>query len=91
MHTSELETGERIKDVQFPEDSLSVDLIDGRSITVPLAWFPRLLHATLEQQANWQISGGGYGIHWAETDEDLSTAGLLRGACAPRSSTSVLK
>ena len=91
MHTWYLKPGQQVKDVHFTEDSLSVDLIDGRTITVPLAWFPRPLHATFEQQANWQISGGGYGIHWPEIDEDLRTAGLLRGAPAPRSSTSVLK
>jgi hypothetical protein len=66
------------------EDSFTVELMDGRAITTPLAWFPRLLHATPEQRANWQISGGGYGIHWPDVDEDLSTEGLLRGAPAPR-------
>ena len=91
MPTSERKPVEQVKDAHFTEDSLSVDLIDGRTITVPLAWFPRQLHATLEEKANWQISGGGYGIHWPEINEDLSTAGLLRGAPAPRSSTSVLK
>jgi hypothetical protein len=61
------------------EDVLAVDLVDGRSITVPLAWFPRLLHATPAERANWRIAGGGYGIHWPDLDEDLSTEGLLRG------------
>jgi hypothetical protein len=75
---------ERVKDVSFTEDSLVVDLMDGRTISVPLAWYPRLLSATPEQLRNWQISGGGYGIHWPEIDEDLSTEGLLRGAPAPR-------
>jgi hypothetical protein len=76
--------GERVKDVRFTTDSLSVDLTDGRTITVPLAWYPKLLHATPEQMANWQVCGGGCGIHWPEIDEDLSTEGLLRGAPAPR-------
>lgn len=75
---------ERVRDVAFLEDSFTVELMDGRAITTPLAWFPRLLHATPEQRANWQISGGGYGIHWPDVDEDLSTEGLLRGAPAPR-------
>jgi hypothetical protein len=48
-----------------------------------LAWYPRLLHATPEQRAHWRIAGGGYGIHWPDVDEDLSTEGLLRGAPAP--------
>lgn len=59
-----------------------VDLEDGRTIIVPIVWFPRLLRATAEQRANWKISGAGYGIHWPDVDEDLSTAGLLRGAAA---------
>ena len=57
---------------------------DGRTISVPLAWYPRLLHASKEQLSNWKIAGGGYGIHWPDLDEDLSTEGLLRGAPAPR-------
>ena len=85
MIKSELNAGVRVKDVQITDDSLTVDLIDGRRITVPLAWYPRLLHATSRQRSNWQISGGGFGIHWPDLDEDLRTEGLLRGAPAPRS------
>ena len=88
MAPSDLRAGERVKDVRLSEESLSVDLVDGRTIIVPLVWFPRLLHATHEQRGNWQIAGGGYGIHWPDVDEDLSTEGLLRGAPAPyRSAT----
>ncbi|MCC7308261.1 MAG: DUF2442 domain-containing protein [Acidobacteria bacterium] len=76
-------TDERVVDVKVNEDELSARLMDGRTISVPLVWYPRLLNATAEQRKNWQISGGGYGIHWEEIDEDLSTAGLLRGAPAP--------
>jgi hypothetical protein len=72
-----------VKDVRFTEDTISVDLMDGRTITVPLIWYPRLLNATLEQLAQWEICGGGYGIHWEALDEDLSTEGMLRGAPAP--------
>lgn len=75
---------ERVKDVHLTEETISVDLMDGRTITVPLVWYPRLLNATPEQQAKWKVSGGGYGIHWEEIDEDLSTEGMLRGAPAPR-------
>jgi hypothetical protein len=75
---------ERVKAVQIDEDTLSVELMDGRTISVPLAWFPRLLNATQEQREHWQICGGGYGLHWEEIDEDISTEGLLRGAPAPR-------
>ena len=84
MSTSDIKPGERVKDVSFTEDTLSVDLIDGRTIIVPLAWYPRLLHATPEQRNNWEICGGGYGVHWPDIDEDLSSEGLLRGAPAPR-------
>lgn len=79
-----LAADERAVGVKFTKDTLSVALRDGRTITVPLAWYPRLLHATASQRKNWQIAGGGYGIHWPAVDEDLSTEGLLRGAPAPR-------
>ena len=75
---------ERVAGVEFSNDSLTVRLMDGRSISVPLAWYPRLLHATPAERAHWKIAGGGYGIHWPDIDEDLSTEGLLRGAPAPR-------
>lgn len=88
MNTTDIKPGEQVKNVFFTEDTISVDLIDGRTITVPLAWYPRLLHATGEQRENWQICGGGYGIHWPDIDEDLSTEGLLRGAPAPKNTTS---
>jgi hypothetical protein len=82
MQASEPKPGERVKDVRFTEDTISVDLIDGRTTTVPLAWYPRLLDATAEQRRSWQMSGAGYGIHWPDVDEDLSAEGLLRGAPA---------
>lgn len=75
---------ERVKNVQVSEDSLTVDLMDGRAISVPLAWYPRLMNATPAQRNRWQVCGGGFGIHWPEIDEDLSTEGLLRGAPAPQ-------
>ncbi|MBU4185688.1 MAG: DUF2442 domain-containing protein [Desulfobacteraceae bacterium] len=84
MTTLEPKAGERVSDVRVTDDAISVDLFDGRTITVPLAWYPRLLHATSEQRANWRIAGAGYGIHWPDIDEDLSTRGLLQGAPAPR-------
>ncbi len=84
MTSSMITTDERVADVKVTEDTLSVTLMDGRTISVPLVWYPRLLHATPEQRQNWQIAGGGYGIHWPDVDEDLSAEGLLRGAPAPR-------
>src|SRR5260370_712160 len=89
MSTSEGRPGERVKDVRFTEDVLVVDLLDGRTISVPLVWYPRLLSATPEQRSNWRPAGGGFGIHWPDVDEDLSTEGLLRGAPAPHGSAAV--
>ena len=76
----------RVRAVHIDDIRLTVDLMDGRSIAVPLVWYPRLLEATPEQRRNWTIVGGGYGIQWPDVDEDLSTEGLLRGAPAPRRS-----
>ena len=74
---------ERVADLQFEDEHLIVDLMDGRTIAVPLKWYPLLRDATPEQRRVWEISGAGYGIHWPQIDEDLSTEGLLRGAPAP--------
>ena len=84
MGSSAITADERVLDVAFSDDALSVSLRDGRVISVPLVWYPRLLNATLSQRKNWKIAGGGYGIHWPDLDEDLSSEGLLRGAKAPR-------
>jgi hypothetical protein len=83
MTSSEPRAGERIKAVHFTTDTIVVDLMDGRSISAPLSWFPRLHQATPEQRARWQVAGAGFGLHWPELDEDLSAQGLLRGAPAP--------
>ena len=84
MNTSDLDPGEQVEDLSFTEDTLSVALRDGRIITVPLAWYPRLADASPEERRNWEVCGGGYGIHWPDVDEDLSTEGLLRGTSAAR-------
>ena len=68
-----LTADERVVSVSFSEDSISVSLRDGRTITVPLAWYPKLMHGNPQQRSNWIISGGGYGIHWPDLDEDLSS------------------
>ena len=73
---------ERVEAVHFTRYALVVDLMDGRSISVPLNWYPRLLKATPKQRALWEICGGGYGIHWPALDEDLSTEGpITRCTC----------
>lgn len=74
---------ERVADVRFGEAQIVIELMNGRTIAVPLAWYPRLFSATPKQRANWKKSGGGYGIHWPDVDEDLAVEGLLRGAPAP--------
>ncbi len=70
----------RVRTVSFESDQLVVGLFDGRVISVPLAWYPRLVSATPEQLSDWEVCGGGYGIHWPLLDEDLSTEGLLAGS-----------
>ena len=78
-----LSADERVRDVRVSEDTLTVDLMDGRTISVPLVWYPRLFGGTPKQRAHWKVCAAGYGIHWPDLDEDLSTEGLLRGAPAP--------
>lgn len=83
MGTLALSAEERVRDVRFWEDSVTVDLMDGRTISVPLEWYPRLAGASRLQLENWTLCAAGYGIHWPDLDEDLSTEGMLRGAPAP--------
>ena len=73
------------------EDTLSVDLSDGRTISVPLAWYPRLTYASQSEQNNWRLVGKGYGIHWEDLDEDISVEGLLAGRPSGESQTSFKK
>lgn len=68
-----------IQAVDSTDDTLLVDLSDGRSISVPLAWYPRLWHGTESERANWRLIGRGEGIHWPELDEDISVEGLIFG------------
>lgn len=84
MNISVRVADERVSAVRFEGDRLVVDLADGRTIAVPVAWYPRLATATPAERTNWKIASAGYGIHWPDIDEDLSTEGLLRGAPAPR-------
>lgn len=86
MSGSDPNSGERVRTVRCSETRLIVELVDGRTIEVPLDWFPRLSGATPSQRAHWEICGGGFGIHWPDVDEDLSVVGLLRGAKSPRGS-----
>jgi hypothetical protein len=75
-------------DVRVTEDNLSVELSDGRTISVPLGWFPRLEYATPSERANWRLIGNGRGIHWEDIDEDISVEGLLAGKPSGESQSS---
>jgi hypothetical protein len=79
----------RIVSVSVSDDTISAELADGRSISVPLAWSWRLSEATSEQRAHFEILGSGQGVHWPEIDEDISALGMLMGtpACQPSAST----
>ena len=77
--------------VEVSENTLSVELNDGRTISVPVGWYPRLTHATPEERDNWKIIGGGQGIHWEDIDEDISVEGLLRGKPSGESQSSLRK
>ena len=82
MSTSPIqsELGEaRAQRVSVTEDALVVELVDGRTITVPLAWYPRLAHGSPNERADWRFIGEGEGIHWPQLDEDISIEGLLAG------------
>lgn len=80
MSTSVTELKEAAaQNVSVSDDALVVDLADGRTITVPLAWFPRLAHGTAGERANWRLIGDGEGIHWPDLDEDISIESLLAG------------
>jgi hypothetical protein len=74
----------RIKDISVTEDTITAQLMDGRIISVPLAWSWRLSEATPKQRANWRIIGDGQGVHWLDIDEDISAEGMLYGIPAPR-------
>ena len=79
------------ENVMVTEDTLNVDLSDGRTISVPLTWFPRLVHASREQRDNWRLIGRGHGIHWDDIDEDVSVEGIITGRPSGESQSSFKK
>ena len=92
MRTSRIEAATPIaENVVVTEDTLGVDLSDGRSISVPLAWFPRLVQATAQERENWRLIGRGVGIHWEDLDEDISVETLLLGLPSGESQASFQK
>ena len=78
----------RISNVEVTDDTLTVDLEDGRTISVPIGWYPRLAHGTMSERQNVQISGAGYGLHWPDLDEDIGVEGLLLGKKSTESAAS---
>lgn len=89
MTTSTIDIQElKAQNVVVTEDSLTVDLTDGRTISVPLAWYPRLLHGKPLERSNWRFIGKGEGIHWPDLDEDLSIDGIILGRPSGESSRS---
>jgi hypothetical protein len=88
---SSLTADVRAEDVVITDDSLTVELNDGRSISVPLAWYPRLLHGTPEERNSWRPIGNGEGIHWPDLDEDVSVENLLLGKPSGESQDSFKK
>jgi hypothetical protein len=89
MSSSTTEIPLRAQDVTVTKDALTVELLDGRSISAPLAWYPRLLHGTPEERSNWRLVGQGVGIHWPELDEDISVENLLAGRASGESQRSL--
>ncbi len=77
--------------VNTTEDTLTVELDDGRTLSVPIAWYPRLQHATPEEKENWRLIGGGQGIHWESIDEDISIQGIIAGKPSSESQSSFKK
>lgn len=77
--------------ITVTDDTLTVDLADGRSISVPLAWYPRLAHGSAEERNSWRLIGRGEGIHWPDLDEDISVEGLIAGRPSGESQQSLAK
>ena len=88
MNTLTIESKAAIQHVEVTEDSLVVDLGDGRTVSVPVAWYPRLMHGTPEERSHWRIIGKGEGIHWSDLDEDISAENILFGRSSGESQQS---
>jgi hypothetical protein len=92
MPSSSAETSTPLaQDVRVADDGLTVVLVDGRTVTVPLSWYPRLANGSSEERLNWQLLGGGHGIHWPDLDEDVSVDALLAGRASGESQSSLRK
>ena len=88
MNTLTVSINATIRDVTLSEDALTIELEDGRSVSVPLGWYPRLLHATASERRHWRLIGKGEGIHWPDLDEDISAENILFGQLSGESARS---
>lgn len=79
------------ENVSVTDDTLTLDLVDGRTISIPLAWYPRLLHGTNDERAHWEWIGDNEGIHWPDLDEDISVEGIIAGRRSGESQRSLLR
>lgn len=79
------------RDIKITDDSFAVDLEDGRTLVVPLAWYPRLVHGSVAERERWELIGRGEGIHWPDLDEDISIANLLDGKRSGESQRSLAR
>ncbi len=86
-----IEVTPSVYDVQVTDDTLTVELDDGRTVSVPIAWYPRLLNATMEEKKKWRLIGNGHGIHWEAIDEDISVDGILSGRPSGESQSTIKK
>lgn len=90
MSTSAIETRSALtQDVRVTEEALEVDLSDGRSVSAPLAWYPRLVQGSKDERDHWRLIGNGEGIHWPDLDEDVSVESILSGQPSAESATSL--
>ena len=90
MTSSPADIGQALaQDVRVTNDTLVVDLVDGRTLSVPVTWYPRLAHGTSAEQAEWELIGRGHGIHWPKLDEDISVEDLLAGRRSAESPASL--
>lgn len=91
MSSSTVDSQAAAANVHLSDDTLTVELSDGRVLSVPVSWYPRLSHGTAEERNNWRLIGRGHGIHWEDLDEDISVDGLLAGKPSAESQTSFKK
>ena len=92
MSSSTVDTGSALaQDVSVTDDMLEIRLTDGRTISAPLAWYPRLQHGSAAERGDWRLIGRGEGIHWPALDEDISVANVLAGKASGESQTSLQK